>query len=285
MKQKSFELICCPECYSALELENSQDGFHAGERLYCEGCDEYYPIISGIPDFLKARHMVGSAHKRVYEKTGTLFSALDARLYEYNAKYLVGWTFGGGLSFNYVKDVVWPTAKALRVQEGDVALDLACGTGILARIVAPQANERGFVVGLDISLDRLKCARAHARREGLRNIDLMKGDAESLPYKTGFFDKVAVCGAFSGFPNPGKSLNEIHRILREGGILSLAVRCNYQNFHVKMLKRIADKVDKRYKELNWYERDELIGLVENAGFKSIDCTHLGGAFSALSARK
>lgn len=284
MKQKSFELICCPDCHGTLEMESPPSVPQAEEQLYCEECDVYYPIVAGIPDFLKEEHVGESVHKRSYQKTGTLLSALEAKTYEYNAKYLVGLVFGGG-ALNYVRNAVKPTAQALRMQEGDVALDIACGTGLLARMVAPTVGETGFVVGLDISIDRLKCAETYAEREGLHNVDLMKGDAEYLPYKTAVFDKVALCGAFSGFPNPEKSLNEIKRVLKKDGILSLAAFCNNQSVHVRVLRKFLDKVFKRYREVNWFEREELVGLIENAGFMNIEYEYLGGAFCTVTCRK
>jgi 2-polyprenyl-3-methyl-5-hydroxy-6-metoxy-1,4-benzoquinol methylase len=75
---------------------------------------------------------------------------------------------------------------SLGIKPGDKVLDVACGSGNLA-IPAARAGATGD--GVDIAPNLLEQARERAASEGL-TIQLMKADAESLPYPDGAFDLV-----------------------------------------------------------------------------------------------
>ena len=70
-------------------------------------------------------------------------------------------------------------ADAARVRDGDRVLDVACGTGVLAREIAPRPGSRGFVAGVDPDPGMLVVAKR--LEPGVR---WQEGDAESLPTKT-----------------------------------------------------------------------------------------------------
>src|SRR4030095_8401668 len=52
-------------------------------------------------------------------------------------------------------------------QPGERVLDVACGTGIVARQIAPRVGPQGIIIGLDLDPDKINVARATAKREGL----------------------------------------------------------------------------------------------------------------------
>src|SRR5690242_8130650 len=68
------------------------------------------------------------------------------------------------------------TLDELTVSSGDRVLDIACGTGIVARIAKERLGNGGVVVGVDVSPDMLAVARAAAPQ-----IDWRQGNAMSLP--------------------------------------------------------------------------------------------------------
>jgi ubiquinone/menaquinone biosynthesis C-methylase UbiE len=86
-----------------------------------------------------------------------------------------------------------PSAERLielaRLRTGERALDVGCGTGIVARRAAPQVGIDGRVTGLDLSPGMLAVARSVALRERL-SIDWREGRAEGLPFADGEFDVV-----------------------------------------------------------------------------------------------
>jgi len=101
---------------------------------------------------------------------------------------------------------------------GDSALDVACGTAMLAREMARAVGPEGRVVGVDFCLPMLEKARENLARWGLAaRVDLVEGDAMRLPFADGEF-----AGAVSGFalrnvPDISRVLAEMARVVRPGG--------------------------------------------------------------------
>ncbi len=99
----------------------------------------------------------------------------------------------------------------------DSLLDLACGTGTLARMVK-QENSATTIHGLDGDPDILELARRHARNEG-RDIRFDQGMSFAMPYPDGIFD-VVVSSLFFHHLNATdkrRTLAEIRRVLKPGG--------------------------------------------------------------------
>lgn len=105
---------------------------------------------------------------------------------------------------------------------GERVLDIGCGTGIVARTVAPRIGEGGQVTGLDLNDDMLAVARAASAT--LRpTIAWQQGDAAALPFADGSFDIVFTQYAMQFFPDPQAALREMRRVLAPDGRLALMV--------------------------------------------------------------
>jgi ubiquinone/menaquinone biosynthesis C-methylase UbiE len=72
-------------------------------------------------------------------------------------------------------------------QPGERVVDIACGTGIVARTAAPRVGSGGRVVGLDLSIPMLEAARAAAAAQGA-SIEWQEGSAVKLPVGDAAFD-------------------------------------------------------------------------------------------------
>jgi SAM-dependent methyltransferase len=107
-------------------------------------------------------------------------------------------------------------------QLGERVLDVACGTGVLARRVAPLVGGNGQVVGLDLSPDMLAVARVMAEREGLA-IDWHAGRAEALPFADASFDLVLCQHGLQFFPDKPAAVAEFRRVLRDSGRAVISV--------------------------------------------------------------
>jgi len=98
---------------------------------------------------------------------------------------------------------------------GQRALDLACGTGDIAFLVA----ERGAtVVGLDVTFRMIELARAKPH-EGRGNVGFLVGDMGSVPFTDGQFDIVTTGYGLRNVADMTTAVREIHRVLRPGGVL------------------------------------------------------------------
>ena len=110
-----------------------------------------------------------------------------------------------------------PVAEAADIRTGDRVLDVACGTGVLAREARRRAGPEGRVVGLDLNEGMLAVA---TRTEP--TIEWRRGDATSLPFEDVSFDVVVSQFALMYFPDRVAALREMWRILAPGGRLAVA---------------------------------------------------------------
>ena len=95
------------------------------------------------------------------------------------------------------------------------ALDIGCGTGELLSHLTEWGQIQ--LAGLDISPNMIAAARQKLGPEP----DLQIGDAESLPWDSASFDLVLCTNSFHHYPDPGKALAEIKRVLKNNGHLVL----------------------------------------------------------------
>jgi SAM-dependent methyltransferase len=109
-----------------------------------------------------------------------------------------------------------------RLRPGERVLDVGTGTGIVARLAAPNVGPTGSVAGLDASPAMLSIARAMASEEGL-TIDWDEGQAEALPYPDECFDLVLSQFALMFFADRAGALAEMRRVLIPGGRVALSV--------------------------------------------------------------
>jgi SAM-dependent methyltransferase len=109
-------------------------------------------------------------------------------------------------------------ADAAQVRPGQRVLDVACGTGILARAVAARAGPGGHVAGLDPSPGMLAVAKQMAP-----DIEWRQGVAESLPFPDGSFGVVVSQFGLMFFEDRRRALGEMLRALAPEGRLVVAV--------------------------------------------------------------
>jgi SAM-dependent methyltransferase len=104
------------------------------------------------------------------------------------------------------------------VAPGQAVLDVACGTGVVARTAADRMGGRGRVVGLDLNEGMLTVA-GHLRPD----IEWRQGDAADLPFEPGSFDVVLCQSAMMFFPDRAGSLREMARVATPGGTVAVQV--------------------------------------------------------------
>jgi len=97
---------------------------------------------------------------------------------------------------------------------GDRVLDLAAGTGDLARRAARRTGPTGTVVAADLTIEMMHVGR---RREEGKGTSWIQADALELPFASGSFDRVVIGYGLRNFPDLEASLREVHRCTAPGG--------------------------------------------------------------------
>jgi ubiquinone/menaquinone biosynthesis C-methylase UbiE len=140
------------------------------------------------------------------------------------------WHFVGSVPENYerylVPSIFAPWADDLvevaELDPGHRVLDIACGTGIVARTAARRLGSAGRVVGLDLSPPMLAVARVAAAAEGV-TIEWREGSALQLPSADREFDVVFCQQGLQFFPDRPAALREMRRVLAPSGRIVLSV--------------------------------------------------------------
>jgi len=112
--------------------------------------------------------------------------------------------------------------RGAAIGPGDRVLDVGCGTGQVALLVARQTSG-GQVLGVDLSVASLERARADAAEQGITNVQFEEGDAQVYPFPAGGFDIALSRGGCLFFADPVAAFANILSGLREGGRLVFMV--------------------------------------------------------------
>jgi len=100
---------------------------------------------------------------------------------------------------------------------GQRLLDLCCGTGDLALVLAEKVRPGGLVLGLDAAAAPLERARERARRQPWLPVEFRQGDASATDLADGWADGAVMAYGLRNLPDPAAGLRELRRLLRAGG--------------------------------------------------------------------
>ena len=131
-------------------------------------------------------------------------------------------TFANVFFFGRRRATFQALIAAAGVQAGQRVLDVGCGTGYFARMLAQAVGADGLVVGVDASPEMIAYASRRAGRT--RNCQFQVGTAESLGFPAGHFDAVVSSLFIHHLPEDLQvtALREMRRVLRPGGTLLVA---------------------------------------------------------------
>jgi ubiquinone/menaquinone biosynthesis C-methylase UbiE len=159
-------------------------------------------------------------------------------------------------------------------QAGERVLDVACGTGVVARLAAQKVGTAGKVVGLDSNAGMLEAAQSLVSAPETP-IEWREGDAVDLPFEVGSFDVVCCQLGLQYFADRPRALREMHRVLVPGGRVILLVWRSI--VHSPGFHAIAEALDRHVSpEAGAVMRapfvfgdttDELRSLLEQGGFR------------------
>jgi len=188
------------------------------------------------------------------------------------------------------------TVTVANLREGDRVLDIAGGTGDLARAFAKKVGARGTVLHTDINEAMLSRGRDRLLDEGLV-LPTVICDAEGLPFPTASFDVVSVAFGLRNMTHKERALAEMNRVLRPGGRLLVLefskvappLEKAYDWYSFNVLPRIGgwvagDADSYRYlaESIRMHPgQAELKAMMKSAGFGHVDVHNLTGGVVAL----
>jgi ubiquinone/menaquinone biosynthesis C-methylase UbiE len=193
-----------------------------------------------------------------------------------------GWQISGNAPEAYERYVIpalfseWAhdLVETAALQAGERVLDVACGTGVVARSAAPVVGGTGQVVGVDVNEGMLAIARTVPPPPGAA-IAWQQGDAAFLPFLETAFDAVLCQQGLQYFAQRAAALQEMARVLVPGGRLALSVwrPLERQPFFVALVDAIESHLSAEVAALQRAaftlgEAEELRGLVTTAGFSA-----------------
>jgi demethylmenaquinone methyltransferase/2-methoxy-6-polyprenyl-1,4-benzoquinol methylase len=182
------------------------------------------------------------------------------------------------------------------LRQGDRVLDIAGGTGDLARAFAKRVGRSGLVVHTDINETMLHQGRDRLIDDGLM-LPTAVCDAEALPFPSGAFDLVSVAFGLRNMTHKERALTEMQRVLEPGGRLlvlefskvapPLQKAYDWYSFQVlpRLGKWIAGDADSyRYlaESIRMHpDQQELKAMMKASGFGHVDVHSLAGGVVAL----
>jgi ubiquinone/menaquinone biosynthesis C-methylase UbiE len=187
-------------------------------------------------------------------------------------------SYGGNAPENYeryfVPAIGAPLAQdlidAASLRPGEAVLDVACGTGIIARLAAERVGPTGTVAGLDVNAGMLGVARSVSASG---EIVWYEGGAEAMPLPDESFDVVTCQMGLQFFADKPAALREMHRVLKPEGRLLINVPGPTPEVFAILEQALTRHLNPEVagfvgKVFSLHDPDEIRGLLAAASFGS-----------------
>jgi len=185
------------------------------------------------------------------------------------------------------------------IEKGAKALDLAGGTGDIAKLLAPKVGQSGHIIVGDINQEMLDVGKDRLIDAGLYGlVTTQQMNAEALPFDDDTFDLITMAFGLRNVTDQQKALNDMHRVLKPGGKLMVL---EFTEVNIKFLAKIYDfysfKILPEIGELVAKDRDsyqylaesirkhpnqaKLKTMFEKAGFELCKVENMSGGIVAI----
>jgi demethylmenaquinone methyltransferase/2-methoxy-6-polyprenyl-1,4-benzoquinol methylase len=184
------------------------------------------------------------------------------------------------------------------VHPGDHVLDVAGGSGDLARAFAARVGAGGRVVLADINAAMIEVGRERLADRGVAGVEFVQADAENLPFPEGSFDCVSIAFGLRNVTHIDRALASMFRVLRPGGrlivlefskpVLPLLSRAYdvYSFAVLPLLGRMVTRDEGAYRYLaesirRFPDQENLKAMMEKTGFERVQYHNLSGGIVAV----
>ncbi len=162
-------------------------------------------------------------------------------------------------------DITAKTIRLMDLRPGERVLDLGCGSGwatrLLARLVSEGPEGFGQVVGVDVSDEMIRQARAASK--DFENILYVWGSAQQIPWEENFFDKVLSVESFYYYADQERALTELFRVMAPHGRMFILINLYKDNPYS------LQWVDKLKVPVHVRSETQYIELLKSCGFENV----------------
>ena len=152
---------------------------------------------------------------------------------------------------------------AEEIDQGDMVLECACGTGAISRCIAPKCRK---LIATDVSVGMLRQTRKNCR--DYHNIIIKRADMTRLKCQDDRFDKVVAGNVIHLLSEPHAAVKELERVCKPGGKIIIPTYINASegvNSKAVRLLEIAGADFKRQFDIHSYRN-----FFEKAGYENVD---------------
>jgi ubiquinone/menaquinone biosynthesis C-methylase UbiE len=182
------------------------------------------------------------------------------------------WAAGGegGKMERHHLDITGKTIRLMDLRPGERVLDLGCGAGwatrLLARLVADGPEGFGQAVGLDISDEMIREARAASK--DFENVLYVWGSAQQIPWEENFFDKVLSVESFYYYPDQERVLAELFRVMAPRGRMFVLINLYKDNpYSLQWVDKLKVPVQVR-------SEAEYVELLKKHAFENVEALRI-----------